>query len=467
MDIYGYARLSRATEESTSIAKQRQIIEQTVERRGDTLLGFYTDEDVSALKRPIKDRPGLVKALAEVKAHGSAGLMVWRLDRIARNVGEFMQIVDAGVEVISATEPIDTTTPMGRAMAQVLQVFAELESRTTGLRISHTLAYLRDRGRWTGGNPPYGYRPVPHPDGQGTALDLEPDEVAIIRYAVGRILDDRKTLHSVVLEMNAKGLKPRKGTRWTVQVLKRILLSPATLGRMVVKGDVVRDERGVPITFWPPILAPEEQMALRPLITGDPKSPRRGRNSRLLSGLIRCDGCGFPMTIRIADPKKGRAYGCSASSKGVICPAPAYVSCELSEAEVERRFLDRLGDWPVLTHVEAVPDDPGLILIEEAIQDTAKAMTQPGADVVALSARMADLHAEREAIKARPQPQNEPILVESDMTYAQKWAESGIETRRAMLEDAGTEVRVRKIGRGAWKPERLKVILWNAGGLEV
>lgn len=460
MDIVGYARLSKAAEESTSIARQREVIEKVVAQRGDTLVGIFEDDAVSASKARL-ERPGLKKALASIEEHGSAALMVWRLDRLARSVIDFMHIVESGVEVISATEPIDTTTPMGRAMAQVLQVFAELESRTTGLRAASSYAYLRQNGRWTGGQAPYGYRAVDHPDGAGKALDIEPAEADVIRRVADEVLEG-STVHRAVTALNDEGIKPRRAAHWTPRVMQRILLSPSTLGRVPFKGNVIRDERGLPLQVWPPILSPEEQAFIRPRVIGDPKAPRR-RATRLLSGgLLRCAGCGRRLTVRSARTA-ALAYGCTSSTKGLRCPSPAYVTATYAEEEVEKRFLRTFGFLRVTEVIESVPDDPGLIVVEEAIRDTAKTITEPGADVAALAARLTDLHAERERLSAAPR-KRERVTVETGRTFAEEWEGSSVERRRALLLNAGTDVVVEPSRRGRWAPERLKV---RFGSVEV
>lgn len=299
---------------------------------------------------------------------------------------------------------------------------------------------------------PYGYRPVPHPGGAGAALDIDPDEAAVVRRVADTILKDRRTLNSVVAELNAEGVKPRRAARWTLRSLQGILLSPASLGRIAYQGDVVRDDRGLPVQAWPPVLAPEEQLMLRPLITGNPRKPRR-RAARLLSGLALCDSCGGTLSVR--SYSGGASYGCTADARGRVCEAPVYVKAELIEAEVERRFLATYGFFKMTEEIETAPDDPGLVVVEEAIRDTASALAKPGVDVAALAARMADLHAERERLAAAPK-RRESLLVESDRTFAEEWEGASIERRRALLRSSGAEIRVlRPVGGRRWTPERV------------
>lgn len=75
------------------------------------------DVDVSASKRRL-NRPGLNRVRQMLRDGEADALLVWRLDRLARSVIDFGTLLDEGVQVISATEPLDTTSAMGRAMAE-------------------------------------------------------------------------------------------------------------------------------------------------------------------------------------------------------------------------------------------------------------------------------------------------------------------------------------------------------------
>jgi Enterobacteriaceae phage serine recombinase len=76
-----------------------------------------------------RKRPQLVKCLASLKT-GDV-LMVWKLDRLGRSLHDLITLLDSlkeqGVKFRSLTEAIDTETPTGRAMWQMVGVLAELE----------------------------------------------------------------------------------------------------------------------------------------------------------------------------------------------------------------------------------------------------------------------------------------------------------------------------------------------------
>lgn len=100
------------------------------------------------------DRPGLKQVLETVKRGDT--IVVYRLDRLGRSLRDFLEILDdllkSGVNVRSIQEGIDTSTPMGEAMAKVLVVFAEMERSWIRERTNSGLQAAKARGR-VGGRP--------------------------------------------------------------------------------------------------------------------------------------------------------------------------------------------------------------------------------------------------------------------------------------------------------------------------
>jgi len=147
--VIGYVRVS-TDEQATSglgLDAQRAAIEAECTRRGVTLVALLTDAGLSAKSL---DRPALADALARLDRGEGAALMVSKLDRLTRSVhdatGLMLRAERAGWGLIALDVAVDTTTPQGAAMAQVLAVFAELERRLIGQRTRDALAIRRAQG---------------------------------------------------------------------------------------------------------------------------------------------------------------------------------------------------------------------------------------------------------------------------------------------------------------------------------
>jgi|GEM_PF-623868 len=427
----GYVRLSRDHDDSTSVARQREIIARTCEARGWTLVETVEDVDVSASKRRL-DRPGLDRVRALVRSGEADLVLVWRLDRLARSVVDFGTLLDEGVAVASATEPLDTTTPMGRAMAEVLQVFAALESRTTGERVRSAIAYRVAGQRWRGGPAPYGYRVVPHPSGDGKALEIEPEEARYVRMAADVVLNGG-TLYRAARTLTEAGSTPRRSAAWSISSLRVVLTGDAVLGRTTRHGALLRDEEGLPVTPWEPVLPLEDVERLRALLARKAPTDRRRKAARLLSGLVVCSSCG--KRLRVNRNQGGARYTCHGRSDGSGCTAPVSIGAEHLDDYAERSLLAVVGAWPVVEHRETVRDVAGLAEVVEAIAHTTDAMREPGADVAALVARLGALTERRDALMAAPAAPTVEA-VETGETFAEAWAARDVDGRRALLSGA-------------------------------
>ncbi len=143
------------------------------------------DIDVSGFSRGL-DRPGLRRILTRLADFEV--IVFFKIDRLARSTVDFAEIMKLseaqGVALASATEPLDLTSSVGRAMAKVIAVFAELESDMIGMRVSSAHEHLRREGRYTGGRVPYGYRVAPNPNGAGKVLEVNAEEAKTVHMIV-------------------------------------------------------------------------------------------------------------------------------------------------------------------------------------------------------------------------------------------------------------------------------------------
>lgn len=210
--VVGYVRVS--TEEQAvsglGLEAQREAIEAECERRETPLVAMYEDPGVSA-KTIV--RPGLTAALADVEAGRGSVLMVSKLDRLSRSVHDFTGLLlrseREGWGLVALDIAVDTTTPQGAALSQLLAVFGELERKLVGVRTKDALAVKRAQGVRLGRKP---------------AIPDEVRERILHRHEAGA------GWSQIARELNADGvLTAQGGAKWY----------PATV-RYVVVGD----ERG-------------------------------------------------------------------------------------------------------------------------------------------------------------------------------------------------------------------------------
>jgi len=100
------------------------------------------------------DRPGLQQLQRDIHHHMINAVVCWKFDRMARNLRELLNLADdwdkRGVDLISTTENIDTTTPGGRAIFAIMAVIAEFERAVLVERVNAGLARARAQGKRLG-----------------------------------------------------------------------------------------------------------------------------------------------------------------------------------------------------------------------------------------------------------------------------------------------------------------------------
>ncbi|OZD37441.1 hypothetical protein CH252_33015 [Rhodococcus sp. 06-1477-1B] len=471
----GYARLSRASnDDSTSIARQREHIEKLAAARNFELIDIAEDIDVSATKTRL-ERTGLNRVRAALKSGAADYVLVWRIDRLARSVVDMGTLLDEGVRFISQSEPdFDTSTATGKAVIQVLQVFAELEAQTTGVRTRDMHRYLREQGRWTGGPRPFGYDVVDHPSGQGKALAIRADEAAVVRRMVDAILDGR-TAYRVMHDLNDEGIPTSTGGRWSPRAVTKILTGDHILGRApasrLINGtrvrDVVRDERGIPVTRWEPIVSIDDAERVRAILTpthtpGRAEATRRARADRrieMLTDLLPCASCGRPMVYKVRTSTGDPVYQCLVKSRGGDCAKATVVRADLAEAEVTRQFLAIAGHLRVTRAVVTAHDAAELTVVREALRSAlSRVETEPDTDLAVLLERVAKLRQEADRLASMPQ-EAQVQLIESEDTFADVWDRYTPQERQAALAGSPFVIELDAAARrGHWDPSRIRLI---------
>lgn len=313
-----YARLSVTKEESVSIERQLRAGRKYAEGRGWAVIGEFVDDGVSATANRPEDRKGWAALLDAVDFQA---VIVWKIDRLARKVLDFLHVDEVlrerGAGLVAVEDPIDMTTPMGRAFATILAVFGEMEAAAIASRVRAARAHLVTEGRWTGGGIPYGYMPVDNPTGPGKVLAPDLERIDWLRRMIalaqrGETVNGITTWldrHKAPLPVAASKRGADRAQTWNRQAVDGILRNPINAGATrhnPGKGktgprssafNVLRDDDGNPILNSD--LAVISWDAFSELVAGldakvTPQSApfvERQRTSSFLSKVARCDDC--------------------------------------------------------------------------------------------------------------------------------------------------------------------------------
>src|SRR5579884_1322744 len=228
MKLVAYIRVSGAGQVSDGygLNVQERTVKAWAKNHGHRLVRIVREEGVSGATEAL-DRPGLSEALLMIREGEAEGLLVPRLDRLARALtvqeaslaivwrdGGRVFTTDSG-EVLQD----DPDDPMRTAMRQVVGVFAELDRRMVVKRLRDGRAAKRAAGRKSVGAYAFGT----HGEGEGRDRDAasNPAEAG----TVARILQLRaegKSYRAIGEQLDAEGLAPRRAAKWSAMTVRSV-----------------------------------------------------------------------------------------------------------------------------------------------------------------------------------------------------------------------------------------------------
>lgn len=214
--LYVRVSTSRQVTEGVGLDTQEAKARAHAERNGWSVGAVFRDEGVSG-KDGLDCRPGLVALIEAVQTTPGAVVVVYSVSRLARRQRLLWNLLDDrdgyGLPVVSATEPFDAASPMGRAMLGMIAVFAQLEADMVSERTTDALAELKAQGRKLG---------APSMVALGAAESVR---IAQHLYATGVY-----THRSLADELNRRRVPTAKGGQWWPKTVRSALLAelPAT-----------------------------------------------------------------------------------------------------------------------------------------------------------------------------------------------------------------------------------------------
>jgi DNA invertase Pin-like site-specific DNA recombinase len=141
-----YLRVSTSKQETSN---QRRELEAVARRSGWKIVKVYEDAGISGAKGR-DGRPGLDALLKAVNAKEFELVATWSVDRLGRSLTDLLSILqclrDRRVDLFLHQQGLDTSTTAGKAMFQMLGVFAEFERGIIRERVNAGLARAREKG---------------------------------------------------------------------------------------------------------------------------------------------------------------------------------------------------------------------------------------------------------------------------------------------------------------------------------
>lgn len=320
-----YIRVSTSMQvDRESLTIQEQRLRDYCASQGYEIHKVYREEGVSA-----KDtkRPQLTALLEDIKQHRIQAVLVTKLDRITRSLKDLIGLVEFfqehEIKLISITQNIDTSGPMGRFMLSLLGAVSQVERELTAERVAEHMHYRALSGKWNGGVVTYGFvtrhRIMKELRASGLSEDealrqatklcpepkkayIDEAEAKVVRKIYDLYLK-HKSIRKVAHTLNAEGLKTRKGETWPTTTIVRILTSPTYIGKISFgkrKTDILTGKlKKVSPDKWKivpgqhnGIVSEQEFNQVQRIISERKVKPNRAEEFHLLRGLLRCGQCG-------------------------------------------------------------------------------------------------------------------------------------------------------------------------------
>jgi site-specific DNA recombinase len=224
--VAGYVRVSteEQSREGISLDTQRARIRAYCAMRGLELVELVEDPGVSA-SRPLRAREGGRRLLELLRRRRIAGVVAFKLDRLFRNCADCLANVEVwdragvGLHLLDlGGSAIDTSSAMGKFFLTVMAGAAELERNQISERTSAVLRHKADRGEYTGGAPPFGYRLA----ADGVQLEADPSEQRVLARA-RELRGQGASLRRIAAQLAAEGLTSRTGGGFAVVQVQRLL----------------------------------------------------------------------------------------------------------------------------------------------------------------------------------------------------------------------------------------------------
>jgi len=400
-----YSRKSKFTGKGESIENQielcRQFIASHISPEAAEKALVYEDEGFSG---GTLERPQFKRMMADSHKQQFAAIVVYRLDRISRNIGDFAKLIeelsDRHIDFISIREQFDTSSPMGRAMMYIASVFSQLERETIAERIRDNMRELSKTGRWLGGTAPMGYQSetvasvsVDGKTRKACKLTPIPEDIALVKLIYDKFLETG-SLTAVDQFLLEKRYTTKRGNRFTRFAIRGILTNPVYMiadaaafdylaageaevfaeredfdgtsgvmayNRTLQQPGKAHKER--PMNEWviavgkhPGVIPGETWVQVQNMLeVNRSKSYRRPRShTALLSGLLVCKACGDYMRPKLTGRTNAAGepiytYLCSSKerSKGTCC----------SMKNANGNMLDAM----VIEEIKKLPEDASLL----------------------------------------------------------------------------------------------------------
>lgn len=417
-DVCLYMRYSSDKQNDQSIEGQLRDLISYCQQNHYRVTAVYVDRAISAHASMVK-RPAFQQMLSDSAHHIWKTVLVWKLDRFARNREDSaiakMRLKKNGCNVESAKENI-SKNPEGIILESLLEGMAEYYSAELRQKVKRGMRESAMKGKNMGGTMPLGYK------SENGVLVIDPATSHIVEDAF-RMYADGVSVADICRQFDEKGYRTSRGAKFNKSSFNTIFRNERYIG-VYHYGDI-RIEGAVPA-----IVSKSTFDAVQQRLAKAAQAPARGKAKveYLLAGKIFCGHCGAPMVGESGRSKTGRVYNyytCSSRRRGNGCDKKP-VQKDWIEEIVAKDALEALSDENIeyladLAEKQSLGDmreRTEIPVIQERLKDTSskianltKAIETTGLSLDSIVARIAELEALRKDLEKQLKAEEKSVFI--------------------------------------------------------
>lgn len=476
-----YCRKSVDKVDSTSIDTQIEYCKR--QTAPNEKVRVYTDRGYSGSNT---NRPDFQKLMSDIENGYISRVIVYRIDRISRSVLDFASIYkkfeESNVEFVSATEQFDTSTPMGKAMLQIIMVFAELERKTIQARITDNFYERAKKGLFLAGRAPIGYKKIPHEiSGIKTHILEEDVETSGIVKTIFKKYLDGASMSEISRYCNSSDFEFQHSEKFSSTRIMRILSNPvyvradANVYRYLLsKGAVLHDDisqfngvygctiygqrkgktqskfknlsgENIQLNLHEGFINSEDWLTVQKRMETNKAIKNNGKGTYTwLTGVIKCGYCGRALTV-ISKQPNGKRYICCCGRKDGICDDKIEnATFDDIEAKAEELLLPYIRNFEYCYTEEPQVDESRLnelriedFKLENEIKEIVSAYVGANKTMQSyLNNKIEELEKRRQAISNEIAELNRekpmPVDVNEIRLLADNWSDLDLETKKSI-----------------------------------
>ncbi|KEO83274.1 recombinase family protein [Tumebacillus flagellatus] len=214
---------------------QRNSIVNYCNAMGYKLERVIADEGISG---KTLERAGVQEVIQVLTSCEYAGVIVYKLDRISRNLKDILILHDdisekCGSSIISVKEQFDTSTATGRLFFHMIGGFAEFERNVISERLMGGRIEKAQKGKFAGGSAPFGYDLI------AGKLIVNEEQATIVREVFRRRNEEEQSLQKIADWLNESGVKTKRGGKWSKVHVKDMIEREGFYKGMYKHGEVM------------------------------------------------------------------------------------------------------------------------------------------------------------------------------------------------------------------------------------